>query len=68
MSHMSTELKGDEMIHCSIVLLSVDRPEDLGVLQQDIRVDLDTPPDPYQISETKYIISQSLISLCTELQ
>lgn len=45
MSCMSTDLKGDD----TLLNYVVDRPEDLGVLEQDIRLDLDTPPDPYQI-------------------
>ena len=45
MSCMLTGLKSDDtLLNCV-----VDRPEDLGVLGQDIRLDLDTPPDPYQI-------------------
>ena len=40
MSCMSTGLKSDDtLLNCV-----VDRPEDLGVLGQDIRLDLDTPP------------------------
>jgi len=42
---MSTELKGDDTLLNHVV----NRPEDLDVLEQDTRLDLDTPPDPYQI-------------------
>ena len=42
---MSTKLKGDDLLLNHVV----DRPDDLGVVEQDIRLDLDSLPDTYQI-------------------